>query len=320
MVNGLRGRETNMWRVQTVCQQRGRYQLGPMRLRTSDPFGLFALEKPLDATATVVVFPLTTDVYDFALPQGLLPGGDAVRRRTHFVTTNASSVRDYAPGDSFSRIHWRSSARRGRLIVKEFELDPLADVWIVVDMSVFDQVQAESFDAGYNTTDVLYALERRQAFTLPATTEEYVVTIAASLAQYFLRLDRSVGVLANGQVHEVVQPDRGERQENRILETLSVIRAEGTLPLEDVVLADGHLFPRGSTIIAVTPTTRQAWAGAARQLKQRGMRVVSVLVDPKSFGGRRSSAPLIPLLQGRGLGVYTINEGDDLTAVLSRSR
>jgi hypothetical protein len=55
---------------------------------------------------------------------GLLSGGEALRRRTHYVTTNASGVRDYAPGDSFSRIHWRSTARRNRLIVKEFELDP----------------------------------------------------------------------------------------------------------------------------------------------------------------------------------------------------
>jgi len=318
VVNGLRGHESTMWRVQTVCQRRGRYQLGPMRLRTSDPFGLFALEKPLEATATVVVYPMTADVYDFTLPQGLLPGGDALRRRTHYVTTNAAGIRDYAPGDSFSRIHWRSSARRGRLIVKEFELDPLADVWIVVDMSIFDQASAEEIDDGYQTTDVLYALERRQKFKLPASTEEYVVTIAASMAQYFLRLDRSVGMLAYGQVGEVVQPDRGERQQNRILETLAVLRAEGEMPLEDVVTAEAHLFPRGSTIIAVTPTTRQAWAGAARQLRQRGMRVVSILVNPESFGGRHSSESLLPLLQGRGLGAYTVNNGDDLTAVLSR--
>ena len=74
---------------------------------------------------------------------GILPGGDALRRRTHYVTTNASGVRDYAPGDSYSRIHWRSTARRDRLIVKEFELDPLADIWIVPDMSVFGHTSAK---------------------------------------------------------------------------------------------------------------------------------------------------------------------------------
>jgi uncharacterized protein (DUF58 family) len=48
-----------------------------------------------------------------------------------------------------------------------------------------------------------------------ATTEEYTVTVAASLAQYFLRRDRAVGLLAYGQSNEIVQPDRGERQINR---------------------------------------------------------------------------------------------------------
>lgn len=68
---------------------------------------------------------------------------------------------------------------------------------------------------------------RLDEFKLPATTEEYTVTITASLAQYFLRHDRAVGMLGYGQSNEVVQPDRGERQMNRILETLSVLRAEG---------------------------------------------------------------------------------------------
>jgi uncharacterized protein (DUF58 family) len=61
-------------------------------------------------------------------------GGDALRRRTHYITTNASGVRDYAPGDPFNRIHWKSTARKDRLIVKEFELDPLADVWLILDL------------------------------------------------------------------------------------------------------------------------------------------------------------------------------------------
>ena len=73
------------------------------------------------------------DIPEFTLPIGILPGGDAVRRRTQQVTTNAAGIRDYAPGDSFSRIHWPTSARKNRLFVKEFELDPLADVWLLMD-------------------------------------------------------------------------------------------------------------------------------------------------------------------------------------------
>ncbi|MCA9981153.1 MAG: hypothetical protein KDD89_09970, partial [Anaerolineales bacterium] len=159
---------------------------------------------------------------------------------------------------------------------------------------------------------------QKDRFELPATTEEYTVTIAASLAQYFLRLDRAVGMLGYGQANEIVQPDWGERQLNRILETLSVLRAEGEVQLQHVLQTEGHLFPRGTTVIIVTPTARPSWAAAARALKQRGLRVVTVLVNPASFGGPHSSEELVPLLQAGGTGAYLVNEGDDLTAVLGR--
>ncbi len=316
VVQNLGSRKTYSWRVATMCTERGRYRLGPIRLRASDPFGLFPMERDLTPTTHVVVLPLTFDINQFALPVGLLPGGDALRRRTHYVTTNAAGVRDYAPGDSFSRIHWRSAARRNRLIVKEFELDPLADIWIAPDMSVFGQITAKS---GIASTAEPPLWMQTEEFTLPETTEEYIVSIAASLAQYFLRRDRSVGMLAYGQSNEIVQPDRGERQRSRILETLSVLRAEGDAPITDVLAAELHLFPRGTTIIVVTPTTWNEWLPAARQLARRGLRVVTVLVNPASFGGARSNDQLAVTLAANGLAAYQVNCGDDLTAVLSRS-
>ena len=320
VVNGLGPRRTYSWRTTTVCRQRGRYQLGPIQLKSSDPFGLFPMQRDLVPTTNVIIYPLTFEIHQFALPLGVLPGGDALRRRTHYITTNASGVRDYAPGDSFSRIHWRSTARRERLIVKEFELDPLADIWIVPDMAVFSHVapRQDAF-APLPGKGELPEWMRLEEFKLPATTEEYTVTIAASLAQYFLRHDRAVGMLGYGQTNEVVQPDRGERQMNRILETLSVLRAEGEVPIADVLHAESHLFPRGTTVIVVTPTTRESWPTAARQLVRRGLRVVTVLVNPASFGGSQSTDKVYMMLQASGMVVYMVNAGDDLTAVLSHS-
>lgn len=320
VVSNLGPNRNYSWRVTTMCRQRGRYQLGPIRISTSDPFGLFPMERDLAATTNVVIYPLTFEIHQFALPLGILPGGDALRRRTHYVTTNASGVRDYAPGDSFSRIHWRSSARRNRLIVKEFELDPLADIWIVPDMSVYGHVAPKEEPSTPDFVGHVPAWMDIKEFTLPETTEEYTVSIAASLAQYFLRNDRAVGMLGYGQSNEIVQPDRGERQLNRILETLSVLYAQGQVPLSDVLHAESHLFPRGTTLIIVTPTTRENWATTVRQLARRGLRVVTVLVDPESFGGRRSSMSLATLLEASGLAVYYVKNGDDITAVLSKTK
>ncbi len=317
VLHNLGGRSAYTWRINTICTERGRYQLGPIRLRTSDPFGLFPMERDFAATTHVVVYPLTFDIHQFALPMGILPGGDALRRRTHYITTNAAGVREYAPGDSFGRIHWPSTARRDRLIVKEFELDPLADIWIVPDMAIFGHIAPKN-NLAKRLSD-LPPWMQLDDFELPETTEEYTVAIAASLAQYFLRRDRAVGLVGYGQSNEVVQPDRGERQLNRILETLAVLRAQGQVPLADVLQAESHLFPRGTTVIVVTASADEGWALAARQIARRGLRMVSVLVNPESFGGRQSAAPLAALLQAGGMGAYVVNSGDNLTAVLSQN-
>jgi len=320
VVNNLGSRATESWRVTTICRERGRYQLGPMTISSSDPFGLFPMQRDLAPTTNVVVYPMTVDIHQFALPVGILPGGDALRRRTHYVTTNAAGVRDYAPGDSFGRIHWRSTARRNRLIVKEFELDPLADIWLIPDMSLYGHAGSmDKNDESIPKTQSVPAWMAltKEEFRLPDSTEEYTVTITASLAQFFLRRDRAVGMLAYGQSHEFVQPDRGERQVNRILETLSVLRADGEVPIHDVLHAESNLLPRGTTLVVITPTFHEGWATVARQLMRRGLRVVTVLIDPETFGGRRSNAGLYQLLQASGVATYMVRCGDDITTVLS---
>ena len=98
----------------------------------------------------------------------------------------------------------------------------------------------------------------------------------------------------------------------------AVLRAEGDVPLSDMLYAESHLFPRGTTIIAITPFAREEWSVAARQLSRRGLRVVTILVNPASFYGRASAEPLYQLLRAGGQVAYLVNNGDDLTTALSR--
>jgi uncharacterized protein (DUF58 family) len=127
-------------------------------------------------------------------------------------------------------------------------------------------------------------------------------------------------MMAYGQSREIVQPDRGERQISRLLETLAVLRAEGQVAVQDALNAEMHLFPRGTTLIVVTPTTNEAWLTAARQLTRRGLRVVAVMIDPESFGGRRSVASLAGLLQASNIVTYVVRCGDNLEAALNVGR
>src|SRR4030042_3015017 len=121
---------------------------------------------------------MMVDVRGVPSPPGLLPGGEALRRRTHQVTPNAAGVREYSTGGPLNRIHERSTARRGRLIVKEFELDPLADVWIFLDAAEY--VQASLPQPGMDTM-VKDLWKQSAKIPLPPSTEEYAICTAAYL-------------------------------------------------------------------------------------------------------------------------------------------
>ncbi|MFQ6016467.1 MAG: DUF58 domain-containing protein [Anaerolineae bacterium] len=315
IIESLPRQSQRSWTVRTVCQRRGRFTLGPMTIISSDPFGLFKMKRKATATDTLIVYPATFDLPAFATPIGRLPGGDAMRRRTHYITTNVAGVREYFPGDSFNRIHWPSTARHGRLIVKEFELDPMADIWLFLDMEEGGQVG--SLDA-ITEADMLPSMwATGPARRIDPSTEEYGVTVTASLAKHFLNQDRAVGLVAYGQRREIIQADRGERQLAKILEALAVIKAEGKVPLAEVLTAEGRYLGRHITAIVITPSVWADWVSALRDLSRRGLRGIAVLIEASTFGKAPSSLETVSLLAGSGIPTYLVKCGDRIDAALS---
>jgi len=301
------------WEAHTICIRRGEFVLGPMTLASGDPFGLFQFPRRIAAQSKIIVYPLTVPIHRFATPIGTLSGGEAVRRRAHFITTNAAGVRDYHPGDSFNRIHWRRSAHRDRLLVKEFELDPLADVWIFLDLS--QQSLVERITARSGSDIQLYY---GPPAALPPSTEEYGVTIAASLARYFVDKGRALGFVTYSPHRECIQADRGIRQLTRILEVLALARSETDRTLHQMLALEANYLARDTTAIIITASQDDRWVREAHRLIRRGVRVVCILIDPVSFGAERSQmVRLQSMAETAGALVYTIRQDDDLTAVLS---
>ncbi len=120
-----------------------------------------------------------------------------------------------------------------------------------------------------------------------------------------------------GQLREVLQPDRGHRQLTKVLETLAMMRAEGEIPLTQVLLSEGERLGRGVTLVAITPSLDRTWVAASRDLVRRGVRLVAVVVDPESFGGPGGAEAVIAELQASRVPAYLVRNGDDLARALS---
>lgn len=334
VLNWLPAHARRSWVTRTPCQRRGRFRLGPITLYAGDPFGLFVLRRDLELTGSIVVYPLTADLPAFAPRLGELSGGSLRSRRTHHITTNVAGVRDYVPGDSFGRIHWRSSARTGRLIVKEFELDPQADVWLFLDMEMdahVGELPPPALEPVATLPPVLR--EPLRAPALDPTTEEHAVAIAAALARHFLDRGSAVGLVtyARDQRRLIAQADRGARQLDRLLSMLAVVHSFGRVPLGQVLDAETVYLTRNAVAIVVTPAVeRTAWPAGLRRLAQRGVRTLAVVIDPAGFAPVPAYAGMTPdagvtpdalttltadLLEAR-VPCYTVRCGNALADVL----
>jgi uncharacterized protein (DUF58 family) len=288
------------WKLNMHCRRRGVYSAGPVRITTGDPFGLFRFSRTYGERTSLTVLPQPEELPYFWAPSAQLPGEGVVRKRTHYVTPNAASIREYHPGDSYNRIHWRSTARLGRLMVKTFEMDPTSNIWLLLDLHRDVQLGADD-----------------------ESTEEYGVRIAASLAYRFLNANRMLGLMMFGRETIVLDPVRGGQQYNRILESLAIAQATGQKPLAQVIQEEGRRFGRHTTLIVITPSTDPEWAISLHQLLRQGTRTAAVLLEPESFApplaapGTHAPAklPVDELLAGNVL-TYVVPCKSDLGLVL----
>ena len=311
----LKARESRSYLVRTRLIQRGVFSLGPTTLSSGDIFGLFPTNKTIGAENSLLVYPPLVDVQAFPGPTGWLTGGEALRRRTHQITPNAAGAREYVPGDPLNRIHWLSSARRNRLIVKEFELDPLSEVWIFVDAYKNVQSQKEYLEPNFELRD-----QWKPVLQIPMipSTIEYAVTIAASLSRYFLKLRRSVGLVSVGHTMTLIPSDRGSRQLGKILEDLALLQGEGKLAIEGVVDAQSQNIPRGSTLVLISPACGRSVPLAVETLSQRGFHPVVILLNSESFGGLPGTNEVGEMLTYMKVRHYVVSEGCQIDTLLSQ--
>lgn len=290
----LGGRTARSWRIFTYCGRRGIYSVGPAQVTTGDPFGLFRFSQPFGPAQHILVYPSPVDLPHFWVPPAHLPGEGRLRRRTHYVTPNASDVREWQSGDSFNRIHWPSTAHTGQLMVKTFELDPASEIWIVLDLEATVQVGAGD-----------------------ESTEEYGVKIAASVARHYLMAHRPVGLLSYGRTLDVVEPDRGDHQMTRILESLAMARAIGDVPLSNLLDNESRRFGRHTSLVLITPSPDESWVISLHSLLQRGVKAAAVLLEPESFGSQQSSLSVYSALMASDVVTYLVHQGEDLSAALA---
>jgi len=282
VLSQINPRQERFYISRTIFLKRGAYLLGPTILRSGDPFGMFVSEKTFDAEKTLIVLPFSEPIDNIGQQPGFYLGGHAIRQKSLEATSHAAGVRDYQPGDPLNRIHWKSSARKDRFMVKEFDQDPQGDVWILLDASGFTQYEAPDINKDF-IPDSFWAWKNQEKFRLPASTFEYSVSIVASLSDYFVKTDKPVGIACADSKMIVLPPEKGERQLGKIMETLAFLEGKGNLTINELIETISHQIPRGSTVYLVTSGGVASAQIGLEMLIRKRLNPFLIVVDKESF-------------------------------------
>jgi uncharacterized protein (DUF58 family) len=282
-------RRNRRWRSQGRFISRGRYRVGPTRLITGDPFGFFQRSMVVEPESSVTVYPRLVDVSKFLPGASHTVGETIALGRFIDAPPDAFGIREYDPSDGFNRIHWPSTARLGRPMTKNFEKYEGSDLIVVLDLG-----------------------DRVHTGTAPASTLEYAVSLAASVAVAGLSRSQSVGLVCNDARRTSIAPVSGGVQLRRILDFLAGAEADGSTTL--ATLLQGLAASRGQqSLVVITPNASGDWVDGISRLGLGGSRRSTVLhLQPETFEGR----PLAPIQPGRALSEHltwwSLAAGDEI--------
>ena len=240
--------------------QRGMHHLSPLVAESSAPFGLFRRRVRLTAPQPVLVYPKVYPLQRMALADGA--SGESPHSRKSATGTDLAGSRNYLPGDPQRRIHWRNTARLGRLMVKEFEDPADATLYLAFDAT---HVWGEGKE----------------------TTLEYGIKVVASVADYAWRHRVPVHVLGGGVRGKDPGPgiSRGELaalSRAPLLESLARVAPGDGLGLPET-LAE---LPRGSSALVAVSLADTAAVQAIVRAAPKLHRLVVVAFD--EFGDRKN--------------------------------
>jgi uncharacterized protein (DUF58 family) len=273
---------------------RGRYTFTEARAVLDDPFGLERVEQPLPGEGTLLVYPRLVEL-DGLFTQGI----EAHQGRRLALWRPAGfdlhSVREYQEGESLRKVHWPTTARRGELMVKDFDDAARDEIAVILDAQAGVEVGKA-----------------------PHSSFELLVRSAGSILQAHVRAGRRSVFIVNGSRRAVQEVHTHGTEWRQALELLAAVEPDGAEPLANLLADEGSPAARALELIVVTSTMTAALVDRLAQRARARRRVALVFVDPASFATppRTTTEPLLLRLQAAGLPVAVLRAGADLAEVL----
>ncbi len=282
----LGGEDTTTISLPVRFHSRGVYAPRSFNIVALDPLGVFAFTRTIPCDQELVVYPS---------PEGgvPLPEGGAERFGWQAFVTSAlrgssvepDGVRDYAPGDPLKRIHWRQTARTGRLNVIEFCETVAVNVIVVIDAQAGSARGAAS-----------------------STTLDQCARIAAAVLMEASRQGAAVRVVAgdgSDQEHPYTDSGIGKGEESLLSAMDTLARLQSNAPLSPSQLLREAVGPlaRGTSLLVLTSVLDRELPGTIARYAGTAVQSVVVYVDTPQ-GDSLESTAFLKSVAGVGASAY----------------
>ncbi|MDL4842000.1 DUF58 domain-containing protein [Aquibacillus rhizosphaerae] len=235
---------------------RGEHHLKAIRIKTGDFFGFIKKNHVFEVTSHLLAHPSQRQVLIkekvSSFDEGSSPAHELHLNNSNMVT----GVREYAPGDRFSWIDWKTTARKDTVMTKEFEQEKSSNLLLVLDATDYEGLNKIAFEARVElTASVLKSLKRQ----------------ASQLA-----------LLSLGEKH-VYFPFNQDPSKNELMQTfLAKVQPQGEVPFPQQLMYHSKQLPQGLITMVITSYLDQDMVQSLSQLKQKSKRVILFIIKPIS--------------------------------------
>ena len=244
-----------------ICFKRGEYKMGPFVVYFFDPLNLFFFKRLYHVYSGVVVYPQIFRIDKFPpLTRSILPWFGIETARSSGDDDEFYGVREYKEGESVKKIHWISSARKNKLIVKQFQLQSFFGTTII-----FNLEKAKNIGQGKESV------------------AEYIIKIAASVAKYLT--DRGVSIELLAHIGEIVHLpfNKGQDHLENILRVLAVAQAESRISFREAFEEFARYIPNDSSLVAIMSDQDYLDLPHMVSLYSRGVSLIPLIVVSDTF-------------------------------------
>ena len=245
-----------------VPLKRGHFTLSAIRLSSGDPCGLFRKSRRFEVPAQVTVTPKIEPLEHLHLRNDRRTGSDQDGRPLGHAGSGMDffGVRPYHPGDEMRAIHWKSSAAKGCIMVKEFEATTIDRIILILD--------SDRQSIGYDDIENNF---------------EFLITAAASITDF---LSRKYCALTFFTASE----DCGFLRENgdaagirlKIMEILTDLQPSKSR-VEDLVADAMENFPDGAVVYVLTMSASRELSGLLKLMETQGISIRWIFAPKQHF-------------------------------------